>query len=243
MSRNARRARSVTVIGAIAFCLISFHAIAAPAHCKLVRTGQQWQGSCPGLNGQTPTMTVSAAGTVKTGRYRRDVTPLAVLTGEMQTRAGALQLEIEFYADGSGNFRREGLPWLQTANVAIGKDLVEFDLDLEKTVPPSDLDREIIVRAAAILASDAVWDRADDRQCDPADKTWSIYCAMIRATLEVTGGIHHRRPAMELVRQVVDERSAGRQYEHRLRDYNNDPATRLSDVQSLFKEALARLKR
>jgi hypothetical protein len=66
---------------------------------------------------------------------------------------------------------------------------------------------------------------------------------MIRASLEVTGGIHHRRPAMELVRQVVDERSAGRKYEHRLRDYNNDPTTKLSDVRSLFEEALARMKR
>jgi hypothetical protein len=66
---------------------------------------------------------------------------------------------------------------------------------------------------------------------------------MTRATLEVTGGIHHRRPAMEVVRQIVDGRSKGRQYEHRLRDYNNDPRTTLSDVRSLFEEALARLKR
>jgi hypothetical protein len=59
----------------------------------------------------------------------------------------------------------------------------------------------------------------------------------------VTGGFHHRRPALELVRQIVDERSEGRNYHHRLMDYNNDPSTRLEDVQSLFAEALARMKK
>ena len=47
---------------------------------------------------------------------------------------------------------------------------------------------------------------------------------------------------MELVRQIVDERSKGKSYSHRLMDYNNDPATRLEDVRSLFAEAIARIK-
>jgi|HubBroStandDraft_4_1064222.scaffolds.fasta_scaffold164813_3 hypothetical protein len=33
-----------------------------------------------------------------------------------------------------------------------------------------------------------------------------------------------RRPAMEVVRIIIDERSAGRNYQHRLMDYNNDRA-------------------
>ncbi len=108
-------------------------------------------------------------------------------------------------------------------------------------LPPSELDRTIIARAAAILSSDTVWNRADNRQCPPAATTRSIYCAMARATAEVTGAFHHRRPALELVRRIVDERTAGRAYEHRLMDYNNDPATRLADVRSLFAQALARI--
>lgn len=66
---------------------------------------------------------------------------------------------------------------------------------------------------------------------------------MTRASMEVTGGIHHRRPAMEVVRQIGDARSKGRGYEHRLRDYNNDLSTTLADVRSLFEAALARMKR
>jgi hypothetical protein len=44
-----------------------------------------------------------------------------------------------------------------------------------------------------------------------------------------------------VVREIVDQRSAGRKYDHRLMGYNNDPSTRLEDVQSLFAEALARM--
>ena len=64
-----------------------------------------------------------------------------------------------------------------------------------------------------------------------------------RVTIEVTGGFHHRRPAMELVRQIIEERTAGRRYHHRLMDYNNDPSTSLADVHAIFAEALARIDR
>ena len=72
--------------------------------------------------------------------------------------------------------------------------------------------------------------------------TWSIYCAVERPQIEVAGGFHHRRPAGELVREIVDERTKGRNYHHRMMDYNNDPTTTLADVRSLFTEALARIK-
>ena len=65
---------------------------------------------------------------------------------------------------------------------------------------------------------------------------------MEKAEIEVTGGFHHRRPAGELVREIVDERTKARNYNHRLMDYNNDPTTKLEDVRSLFAEAMARIK-
>jgi hypothetical protein len=160
----------------------------------------------------------------------------------MRIPAGAVAVEIELYPDGTGILRSDGLTWLVVATSKASASVLEFGLDVAKTVPPSELDRAVITRAAAILHSEAVWDRADDRQCGADDKTWSIYCALTRATMEVTGGIHHRRPAMEIVRQIVDARSKGRGYEHRLRDYNNDPSTTLADVRSLFEQTLARMK-
>jgi hypothetical protein len=99
-----------------------------------------------------------------------------------------------------------------------------------------------VKRAAVILSSERVWNRADTRECSPADTKWSIYCAMEKATVEVAGGFHHRRLALQVVRKIVEERSAGKPYKHRLMDYNNDPATRFADVQTLFTEALQRMK-
>ena len=64
---------------------------------------------------------------------------------------------------------------------------------------------------------------------------------MEAATAEVTGGMDHRRPAMEVVREIVEDRTTGRGYNHRLMDYNNDSTTTLDDVQSLFREALERM--
>ena len=67
-------------------------------------------------------------------------------------------------------------------------------------------------RADALLSSDAVWNRADNRKCAADARTWSIYCALEHATREVTGGFHHRRPALEIVRVIVEERTKDRNY-------------------------------
>ncbi|MGB8064254.1 MAG: hypothetical protein WCF26_20370 [Candidatus Sulfotelmatobacter sp.] len=108
---------------------------------------------------------------------------------------------------------------------------------------PNALDQQIVRKAAAILSTEAAWNRADNRECPTSATTWSIYCALEKATFDVTGGFHHRRPALEVVREIVDERAATRNYHHRLMDYNNDPTTHVDDVQSLFKEALNRIKK
>jgi len=225
----------------VVFTLISQPANSSPVHCRLVHAQQAWSGPCAGLFGERPRLTLSEAGSLKSGRYQSDKTPTAIYAGSVRRRDEAIPLELEVYAGGTGILRPEGQTWLPVTNLVMTADALDFDLDPDKTVPPSDLDRKVVVRASAILSSLSAWDRADDRECSPQDRTWSIYCAMIQATLEVTGGIHHRRPAMELVREVIEERTAGRQYEHRLMDYNNDPTTTLGDVQSAFEEALKRL--
>jgi hypothetical protein len=118
---------------------------------------------------------------------------------------------------------------------------VKFQLDASHEVAPGPLDRAILKRADVILSEANLWNRADDRKCLPTATSWSIYCATEQAAIEITGGFHHRRPAMELVRQIVDDRSKGRNYRHRLMDYNNDPLTTLTDVHSLFTDAISRI--
>jgi hypothetical protein len=150
-------------------------------------------------------------------------------------------VEIELYAGGAGVIRTYN-GWYTVSGFSAKDSTVRFQVDTARQIAPNALDREIVTRADALLSSDAVWNRADNRKCDPDAKKWSIYCALEHATREVTGGFHHRRPALEIVRVIVEERTKDRNYDHRLMDYNNDASTHLDDVRTLFAVALERMK-
>jgi hypothetical protein len=214
----------------------------AKAHtCRFVLDAGAWKGSCGRLGGEYPTVEISTAKAITTGRWRKDSEPTAVWAGNITYSDDVVPIEIEIYLDGKGVLRSAD-GWFPISRSVISGKAMEFEIDFDNEVPPSELDHEIVRRAAAILSSEAVWNRADTRDCSPEDTKWSIYCAMEKATIEVTGGFHHRRPALQVVRKIVEERSAKRPYKHRLMDYNNDPATRFADVQTLFAEALRRME-
>jgi hypothetical protein len=213
----------------------------ALAPCELHALAGHWVGSCGRILDETPTLTLAPATAITSGAWRRDAKPNAVWAGTMTVEESpTAPLELEVYAGGSGVLRTV-FGWFAVSGLTQAGQTLRFELDAAREVPPSTLDREILERAAAILSSESAWNRADNRKCPPAATSWSLYCAMERATIEVTGAFHHRRPALELVRQIVDERSAGRPYKHRLMDYNNDPTTRLADVRGIIAEALSRL--
>jgi hypothetical protein len=150
-------------------------------------------------------------------------------------------VEIEIYDGGSGVIRTyQG--WFPVTGFSVNATAMHVQFDGKHEVPPNALDKEILEHASTVITSDAVWNRADDRKCSADATTWSIYCAVERAMIEVTGGFNHRRPAGQAVRRIVDERSANRNYSHRMMDYNNDPRTGMADVRSLFAEAIARIK-
>jgi hypothetical protein len=100
--------------------------------------------------------------------------------------------------------------------------------------PVTKADLEIVMRARAILDSPAKWNRADNRQCPAGAKTFSLYCALEMATVEVGGKAEHRGAALQEARFVIDEIAADRDYEHRLMGYNNDPNTTFHDIQEVF---------
>ncbi len=211
------------------------------SHCSFSATGQQSKGGCGTLEDETPVMTLAPAKAITSGIWREDAHPTAVWAGEMTTEDDPHSpIELEIYAGGSG-ILRSNFVWYPVSNFSASPTL-SFDIDASREIAPGPLDEKILQRAAAILSTTAVWNRMDNRKCPVDAKTWSIYCAMEKATMEVTGAFHHRRPAQEVVRVIVDQRSAGRNYDHRLMRYNNDPTTTLADVQSLFQEALTGMK-
>jgi len=92
----------------------------------------------------------------------------------------------------------------------------------------------IIQRADQILNSESVWDRHDTRECPDAAKTFSLYCALEKATKEVGEQFEHRGAVMQEARFAIDEIAPNRNYDHRLMDYNNDPTTKFSDIKRVI---------
>jgi hypothetical protein len=108
--------------------------------------------------------------------------------------------------------------------------------DSEVRPPVTKADLEIVRRAAKILDSPSKWNRADSRVCPKGAKTFSLYCALEKATDEVSGNFAHRGAAMQEARFVIDEIAPNRNsYEHRLMGYNNDPTTTFADLEKVFR--------
>lgn len=173
--------------------------------------------------------------------YFRALEARVRLQGAADLERAADSVEIEIYGGGNGVIRTYN-GWFPISDFNTRGSIMRFQMDTAKEIAPNALDREILVQAMRIISSDSAWNRADNRKCPASAIKWSIYCAVEQAQIEVAGGFHHRRPAGELVREIVDERTKTRNYSHRMMDYNNDPTTTLADVRSLFAEAIARIK-
>lgn len=225
----------------------------------------RWKGTCSVKTSlfQTAVFTISPAKEIMSGSWRNDIHPTSVWAG-VEADSGYVDstiwkngaqvkakvkvansyvdstIEIEIYADGSGVLRSQD-GWFAIERFSLLPDQLKFQVNISQEVQPSKLDRDIITRASTILSSASVWNRADNRKCKPTDSKWSIYCSMVQATNDVTGGFHHRRPALQLIRQLVEERTKNKNYRHRLMDYNNDTSTEFSDVVVLFRQALERI--
>lgn len=101
--------------------------------------------------------------------------------------------------------------------------------------PVNEIDLRIVRRASEILSSPKVWNRNDTRVCPAEAKTFSLYCALERATKELSGKFEHRGAAMQEARFVIEDIAPNvAYYDHRLMNYNNDPSTTFFDVQKFF---------
>lgn len=108
--------------------------------------------------------------------------------------------------------------------------------------PVTKADVSIVQRARAILDSPDKWNRADNRKCPADAKEFSMYCALEKATLEVTGDFKHRGAAMQEARFLIQEITPNRKYHHLLMDYNNDPTITFADVQKVFRTLEERIE-
>lgn len=107
--------------------------------------------------------------------------------------------------------------------------------------PVTAQDLAILDGASAKLVDDAHWNRRDDRECPAHATSWSLFCALHDASIEVLGRYEHRRAALQEVRFVVEEVTRGQAFEHRLMDYNNLPTTTLAGVRRVLATARDRV--
>jgi hypothetical protein len=116
--------------------------------------------------------------------------------------------------------------------------------DQDAHPPVTRVDLEIARRARALLRSESSWDRADrphitddpTTKCQPDAKQMSLYCALERSTMAVSGRFEHRGAVMQEARFVIEEVEPNweKKYHHLLVDYNNDPHTTFKDIQKVL---------
>jgi hypothetical protein len=110
--------------------------------------------------------------------------------------------------------------------------------------PVAKTDVRIVQRARQILDSPSKWNRADNRICPKDAKTFSLYCALEKATDEVSGNFEHRGAAMQEARFVIEELVPDRQkYDHRVLGYNNNRRTTFADIQKVFRLLQERIEK
>lgn len=105
----------------------------------------------------------------------------------------------------------------------------------EETIPVGENDVRILHRASEILRNASKWNRKDDRECPEKARTFSLYCALYKASVEINGEFDHRLGALEEIRRTVEDESRGKSYEHRLMGYNNDSSTKFSNIKRVLR--------
>ena len=117
-----------------------------------------------------------------------------------------------------------------------------FGQEEERSPPVSSEDVAILLRAKELLPDEAHWNRHGDRNCLPDAKVLTLFCALHKASVEVLGEYDHRRAALQEVRFAIEEVTKGREFEHRLMDFNNLPETHLADIQRVLDIALTKVR-
>jgi len=154
----------------------------------------------------------------------------------------AISIESRDYSSGSKQIIKTPFGWYLPTRVKLESEPLQLSWSLDDYAPASAQDLAIFEIARSLLHSERVWDRQDDRVCDPSDISFSIYCAFAEATRQVTGKYVHRQPAMRVMKITVSELWPDRIESHRLMDVNNHPDTTFDDIVRMFEEMNARIE-
>jgi hypothetical protein len=221
--------------------------------CALTRAGTEFAGTC-----EVPCSVNALAIEIDGPNARKacDGPPRRVEASLYETGAGRFRgiMQGKFPEDpprfelAAADGARPGVAktpygWFALASMRQDGDTLHLTIAANNQLPPTADDIRILARAKALLKDETVWNRQDTRKCPAGARTWSVFCALQQATQEVSGGIHYRQPALQMVREVLDEIGGDRLGKHRLMDYNNHPATTLAEIHALLDTAHERLEK
>jgi len=249
--RQAGRLSSCSLIALLA-CLgwaadVSAQAPSRSLTCSLQRTGTDFKGVCevpcevnalavnfdgvkPNFSCYTPPRRVAAS--------LRETEK----TGWIGTMEGAQPEDpTRFEVVEGARIAKVPFGWFALQSARTDENGLFLSIAADKQLPPTEDDIRILERARALLSDERHWNKQDDRTCRPNPERWSLFCALMRATEEVSGGVHYRQPALQAAREVLNEVGGNRLGKHRLMDYNNHPATTLEEVHQLLRTAQSRL--
>jgi len=142
------------------------------------------------------------------------------------------------------------IPLFLYATVAVAQDAfsrpnytASSEVQERRDQPVTFEDLAILEGAEKLLTSSVRWNRNDDRVCDDdeANDSRSLFCALLRASIDVLGNYNHRRVALQEVRFAIEDAVDTSGFAHRLRDFNNLPETTLEDVRGVLAVAKQRV--
>jgi hypothetical protein len=151
------------------------------------------------------------------------------------------RLEIVPGKAGAGTVARTPFGWFAVMGLRESADSMQLQIDTRRQVRPTADDLAIIERAITLLPDNERWNKNDNRQCSQGATKLSLFCALMQASTEISGGVHYRQPAMQAVREELNLVDAQRIKTHRIMDYNNHPDTTLAEVHALMRRAKARV--
>jgi len=151
------------------------------------------------------------------------------------------RFEISKGKNGAADVAKLPFGWFNLAEFRLEGGGLSLTINADRTVPPTSDDLRIVQRTRQLLSDPGIWNKNDDRRCPPNPQKWSLFCALTQATTEIAGGVHYRQPALQVVREVLNELDGSRVRLHRLMEYNNDPQTSLEDIHNLLGLAQQRL--
>lgn len=117
--------------------------------------------------------------------------------------------------------------WFTMDKLLISKNGLTFYIDHDPDVLVAESDLRIIRKTKDMLKDRDSWHKNDDRDCedDIQNNSFSLFCALKSASIEIEGDYNHRNAIMQKIRHTIVKLFPNKKWEHRLRDFNNMPET------------------